>query len=136
MTFNFDYTLSWFNDCFAAHKKVNGSRSAGFLPDVYEIWDEIIWLTPENGCLLSNAPICWEQQSHTQKLADNYNDWKQLGFLPQEIFNVIIPVFSNPSSGPPFAWPGTDWIGTGSFSHAGLLQMWLLLMGMASPLPG
>ena len=23
--------------------------------------------------------------------------------------SVIIPVFSNPSSGPPFAWPGTDW---------------------------
>ena len=33
-TFNFDYTLSWFNDCFAACKKVNGSRSGGFLPDV------------------------------------------------------------------------------------------------------
>ena len=39
----------------------------------------------------------------------NYNDWKQLGLLPQEICKVIIPVFSNPSSGPPFAWPGTDW---------------------------
>ena len=39
----------------------------------------------------------------------NYNDWKQLGFLPQEICNVIISVFSNPSSGPLFAWPGTDW---------------------------
>ena len=34
VTFNFDYTLSWFNDCFAACKKVNGSRSGGFLPDV------------------------------------------------------------------------------------------------------
>ena len=39
----------------------------------------------------------------------NYNDWKQLGLLPQEICKVIIPVFSNPNSGPPFAWPGTDW---------------------------
>ena len=39
----------------------------------------------------------------------NYNDWKQLGFLPQEICNIIIPVFSNPSSGPPFVWPGTNW---------------------------
>ena len=39
----------------------------------------------------------------------NYNDWDQLGFLPQEICKVIIPVFSNPSSGPPFSWPGTRW---------------------------
>ena len=46
MTFNFDYALSRFNDYFATHK-VNGSRSRGFLPDVYQIWDEIIWLTPE-----------------------------------------------------------------------------------------
>ena len=41
-----------------------------------------------------------------------FNLWatkKQLGFLPQEICNVIISVFSNPSSGPLFAWPGTDW---------------------------
>ena len=30
VTFNFDYTLSWFNDSFAAHKKTNRSRSGGF----------------------------------------------------------------------------------------------------------
>ena len=46
VTFNFDYTLSWFNDYFTTHK-VNGSRSGGFLPDIYQIWDELIWLTPE-----------------------------------------------------------------------------------------
>ena len=32
-----------------------------------------------------------------------------MGFLPQEICNVIIPMFSNPNSGPPFVLPGTDW---------------------------
>ena len=32
-----------------------------------------------------------------------------MGLLPQEVCKVIIPIFSNPSSGPPFAWPGTDW---------------------------
>ena len=32
-----------------------------------------------------------------------------MGFLPQELCNVIIPMFSNPNSGPPFVWPGTDW---------------------------
>ena len=32
-----------------------------------------------------------------------------MGVLPQEICNVIIPVFSNSSSGPLFAWPGTHW---------------------------
>ena len=58
MTFNVDYTLSWFNDYFATHKKVNGSRSGGFLLDVYQIWDEVIRLTPEKGCLISSTPIC------------------------------------------------------------------------------
>ena len=40
-----------------------------------------------------------------------------MGFLPQEIRNVIIPVFSSSSSGPPFAWPGTDrdWISQSHF---------------------
>ena len=42
-------------------KKVNGSRSHGFLPNVYQIWDEVIWLTPEKGRLLPNAPKRWEQ---------------------------------------------------------------------------
>ena len=56
-------------------------------------------------------PICWEQIESSSEVSWqlNYNDWKQLGFLPQEICNVIISVFSNPSSGPLFAWPGTDW---------------------------
>ena len=123
VTFNFDYTLSWFNDYFAAHKKVNGSWSGGFLPDVYQIWDEVIWLTSEKGCLLSNAPICWEQIEPSSEVSQQlyYNYWKQLGFLPQEMCNIHIPLFSNPSSVPPFAWPGTRW--TGSLSHTGLLQM-------------
>ena len=60
---------------------------------------------------MSTAPKCWEQiepsPEDSQQL--NYNDWKQLGHLPQEICKVIIPVFSNPSSGPPFAWPSADW---------------------------
>ena len=50
----------------------------------------------------------------------NY-DWKHLGFLPQKICNIIIPVFSNPGSSPPFAWPGTDWDWISQ--SAGLLQM-------------
>ena len=45
-TFNFDYTLSQFNDEFATYKE-NRSRSNGFFLDVYQIWDEVIWLTPE-----------------------------------------------------------------------------------------
>ena len=111
VTFNFDYTLSWFNDYFATQKKVNGSRCGGFLLDIYQIWDEVISLTPENGCLISSSPICWEQIEPSPEVSQqlNHNDWKHLGFLPQEICNIIIPVFSNPSSGPSFAWPGTDW---------------------------
>ena len=41
MIFNFDYTLSQFNGYFATHK-TNRSRSDGFLPDIYQIWDEVI----------------------------------------------------------------------------------------------
>ena len=41
---------------FATQKKINGSRCIGFLPDVYQIWDEIIWLTPEKGRLISSSP--------------------------------------------------------------------------------
>ena len=80
MTFNFDYTFSWFNDYFAAHK-TNRSRSNGFLTDVYQIWDEVVWLTPEKGRLISTAPICWEQTGPSPKVSQqpNYNDWKQLG---------------------------------------------------------
>ena len=72
---------------------------------------EVIWLTSGKGHLMSTAPICWEQTELFPKVSQqfNYSDWKQLGFLPQEICNVIIPMFSKPSSGPPFAWPGTDW---------------------------
>ena len=40
MPFNFDYTLSRFNDYFAAHK-VNGPRFSCFLPDVDQIWDDM-----------------------------------------------------------------------------------------------
>ena len=125
VTFNFDYTLSWFNDYFTTHK-ANGSRSNGFLPDLYQIWDEIIWLTPEKGCLIATAPICWEQTELFPKVSQqfNYSDWKQLGFLLQEICNIIIPVFSNCSSVLPLC--GQALIGTGYLSHAGLLQMGLI----------
>ena len=137
VTFNFDYTLSRFNDYCTTHN-ANGSGSHGFLSEVYQIWDEVIWLTPEKGRQVSTAPICWEQTEPSPKVSQqlNYNDWKQLGFLPQEICNVIIPVFSNPNSGPPFVWPGTnwDWISqSGGLLQKGPMDMWLLPMGMASP---
>ena len=56
-------------------------------------------------------PYAGNKESQPQKLANNLiiiikNNWD---FFSQEICNVIIPVFSNPSSGPPFAWPGPDW---------------------------
>ena len=121
-TFNFDYTLSWFNDYFAVHKKVNGSRSGGFLPGVYQIWAETIWLIPEKGHLLSNAAICWEQiePSPEVSLQLNNNEWKQLGCLKKyamlSFLCFLIPVQVLPL-------PGQVLIGTGSLSHAGLLQM-------------
>ena len=137
VTFNFDYTLSRFNDYFATHK-ANRSRSNGFLPDVYQIWDEVIWLTPEKGRLVSTAPICWEQTEPYPKVSQqlNYNDWKQLGFLPQEICNVIIPAFSNPNSGPPLsgqALTGIGYLSQLACSKRDLLDMRLSPMAMASP---
>ena len=83
VTVNFDYTLSWFKDYFAIHKKENGSRSCGFLPDIYQIWYEVIWLTPEKGSLISSSPICWEQIEPSPEVRQqlNYNYWKQLGFF-------------------------------------------------------
>ena len=70
VAFNFDYTLSQFNHYFAAHK-TNRSRSDGFLPDVYQIWDEVIWLTPEKGHLISLPLYAGNKQSHPPKLANN-----------------------------------------------------------------
>ena len=81
VTFNFDYTLSQFNDYFTTYK-VNGSRSNGFLSDIYQIWDGVIWLTPEKGHLISAAPICWEQTKPSPEVSQqlNYNDWKHWDF--------------------------------------------------------
>ena len=63
-----------FNDYFAIHKNVNGSRPGGFLPDVYQIWDEIIWLISEKGHLLPNAPICWEQVEPSPEVSRQLNN--------------------------------------------------------------
>ena len=70
LTFNFDYTLSRFNDYFVIHK-ANRSGSNVFLTDVYQIWDEIIWLTPEKRLLLLLPPYSGKKQSHPQKLVNN-----------------------------------------------------------------
>ena len=87
------------------------SRSDSFLSDGYQIREEVIWLTPEKGHQISTAPICLEQTEPSPKVSQqlNYSDWKHLGFLPHEICNIIIAMFSDSNSGPPFVWPGTDW---------------------------
>ena len=111
VTFNFDYIHCLDSMTILLYLRQMGLDPNGFLPDVYQIWDEVIWRTPEKGCLISIALMCWEQIEPSPKVSQqlNYNDWKQFGFLPQEICNVIILLFSNPSLGPPFVWPGTDW---------------------------
>ena len=60
---------------FATHK-ANRSRSNGFLPDVFHIWDEVIWLTPEKGSLISSTPIYLEQIEPSPEVSQqlNYND--------------------------------------------------------------
>ena len=57
-----------------------------FLLDVYQIWDEVIWLTPEKGHLMSSPPICWEQIEPSPEFSQqlSYDGWKLLRFLLQE----------------------------------------------------
>ena len=83
---------------------------------------EVIWQNPEKGRLMSTAHICWGQIEPSPEVSQqlNYNDWKQLGLLPQEICKVIIPYFRTPVQVLPL--PGQALIGTGYLSHAGLLQ--------------
>ena len=102
------------------------------------MWNEVIGLTPEIGCLISTAPIFWEQIEPSPEVSQQikYSDWKHLGFLPQEICDIIIPLFSNVNSGPTFVCPGSDWDWisvTLACSSQDLLDLWLLPMGLASP---
>lgn len=127
-----------FNDYFDAHKKVNGSWSGGFLPDVYQIWDEAIWLTSEKECLLSNVPICWEHMRSSEVSQQlYYNYWNSWDFcLKKCATSHAYLLFSNPSSVP--FLPGQELMGldpsspTGLLKNGDLLAMWLLPMGMAS----
>ena len=81
MAFNFDYTLSRFNDYFAAHK-VSGSRFSGFF--TWRLsnmgWYEVIWLTPARRTFNIYWPYMLGTNSHPQKLANNLitmigNNW-------------------------------------------------------------
>ena len=93
-----------------------------FLLDVYQIWDEVIWLTPEKGHPMSTAPLCWEQMEPSPEVSQqlSYNGRKQLGFLPQEAMYsflcLIIPVEV-------LLLTGQTLTGTRSLSYTGLLQM-------------
>ena len=98
VTFNFDYTLSRFNDYFATHK-ANRSGSNGFLPDVYQIWDEVMWLTPEKGHLISinGNPL---QYSCLENPMDGgawwaaaygvAQSWTRLKWLSSSIWSILI----------------------------------------------
>ena len=136
MTFNFDYTLSQFNDYFTTHK-VNGSRSNGFLPDVYQIQDEVIWLTPEKGCPISTAPVCWEQIEPSQMLVNNLiivigNTWEFCLNTQCNHSRVFQPQFRS-SLCLARQWMGLDISVMLACSKWDILDMWLLPMGMASP---
>ena len=105
VTFNFDYTLCWFNDYSAAHKKTNKSRSDGFLHDVYQIWKQIIWLTPEKGHLMSSALICWEQIEPSPKVRTTIMTGNNWGFCLKKYTCNHSCVFQSQFR----SWPGTDW---------------------------
>ena len=49
------------------------------LPDICQIWAEVIWLTPAKGNLISALPISWEQIQPSPEVSEqpNYNNWKK-----------------------------------------------------------
>ena len=138
VTFNFYYILSWFIDYFATHKKVNGSRSGGFLSGIYQIWDEVIWLTPEKGSLITSTPICLEQIEPSPEVSQqlNYNDWNNwdfcLGNMQCNHFRIFQPQFRS-SFCLARHWLGLDPSVMLACSKPDLLDMWLLSMSVTSP---
>ena len=66
LTMDIMWLLILIIDCLSSMTSLLHIRQIGlnlmvFLPDGYQIWNEVIWLTPEKGCLISTAPICWSK---------------------------------------------------------------------------
>ena len=128
--------LTWFNDNLAAPKKTNGSRSDGFLPDICKIWNEVIWLTPEKGHLMSSALICWEQIEPSPKVRTTIMTGNNWGFCLKKYTCNHSCVFQ-PQYRSSFClarhWLRLDPSVTLACTKWDLMDMWLLPMGMACP---
>ena len=136
LTFKFDCSLSRYNDEFATYK-ANRSRSNGFLPDIYQVWNEVIWLTPEKGRLMSTAPICWEQIEPSPDVSwqPNYSGSKHGIFVSGKMQYNHSPLFQTQFRSSLFL--ARHWLGLNisvrlACSNQDLLDIWILPMGMAS----
>ena len=59
-----------------AQREIKTSRYTA--QQIYQIWDQDMWITPEKGQLIKTAPICCGQSNHTKLYPDSI---KPLGFL-------------------------------------------------------
>ena len=63
----FNYTLSLENayQCYVTVSNSKQSKANRYFDQIYQIWDDYMWVTPEKGQLVIIADICWEQDIHT-----------------------------------------------------------------------
>ena len=63
----FNYTLSLENayQYYVTASNSKQSKANRYFDQIYQIWDDYMWVTPEKGQLIMIADICWEQDIHT-----------------------------------------------------------------------
>ena len=63
----FNYTLSLENayQYYVTASNSKQSKANTYFDQIYQIWYDYMWVTPEKGQLVMIADICWEQDIHT-----------------------------------------------------------------------
>lgn len=63
----FNYTLSLENayQYYVTASNSKQSKANRYFDQIYQIWDDYMWVTPEKGQPVMIADICWEQDIHT-----------------------------------------------------------------------
>nr|XP_031535719.1 endogenous retrovirus group PABLB member 1 Env polyprotein-like [Vicugna pacos] len=95
-------------------KQQEADISGRLTGQVYQIWDEYMWITPETGKLTNPADICWEQKEQPcgyNERTLTKKDWKYLGYTSQRLCKWTIDVTFIRKK--PFKWPGSDWTNPG-----------------------
>nr|XP_015107953.1 endogenous retrovirus group PABLB member 1 Env polyprotein-like [Vicugna pacos] len=90
-------------------------QEADISGQVYQIWDEYMWITPETVQLTNPADVCWEQKEQPCGYNERNltkKDWKYLGYISQRLCKWTIDVTFICKK--PFKWPGSDWTNPGT----------------------